>query len=103
VSNRGQVNARQGENKGEARTDSLRGVLGTHERKLGHGEDAGRRWSVAALQLQNKCSSERGPSTLEEKRANQRVSRAAGGAAEHIEGTDATRAQRWSWNDGGPW
>jgi hypothetical protein len=32
-----------GENKGGARTVTLRGVPGTHERRLGRGEDAGRR------------------------------------------------------------
>jgi hypothetical protein len=33
-----------GENKGGARTVTLREVSGTHERRPGHGEDTGRRW-----------------------------------------------------------
>jgi hypothetical protein len=62
----------------------------------------GHELTAAALWLHKKWSSERGSGTPEEKRANQRASRAAGDAAELTEGTDATRAQRWSQNGGGP-
>jgi hypothetical protein len=58
---------------------------------------------AAALRLHKKCFGERGPGTLEEKRANQRASQATGDVAELTERMDATRAQRWSRNDGSPW
>jgi hypothetical protein len=54
------------------------------------------------LRLRKKCSGERGLGKPEGERMNQRVSRAAGDAVELTKGTRAIRAQRRSWNDGGP-
>jgi hypothetical protein len=74
----------------------------TQERLEDGGEAVKPRVDSSGLWLRKKCSSERGPRKSEEERTNRRVSRAAGDAAELIEGTGATRAQRRSWNSGGP-
>jgi hypothetical protein len=100
VSNHGQVNARQGKIKA-----GLNGYLEGSPRNARTEAGARRRRgsTAAALRLHKKGSGERGPGTPEEKRVNQRASRAAGDAAELTEGTDATRAQRWLRNGSGPW
>jgi hypothetical protein len=46
---------------------------------------------AAALRLHKKCSGERGSGTPEEKRVNQRVSRAVGDVAELTKGMGATQ------------
>jgi hypothetical protein len=67
------------------------------------GARRGRGSTAAALRLHEKCSGERGSSTPDEKRANQRASLAVGHATELTEGMGMTRAQRWLRNGDGSW
>jgi hypothetical protein len=75
----------------------------TQERLEDDGE-AVKSWvDGGGLRLHGKHSGERGPDKPEGLGANRGVSRAADGKAKLSGATDATRAQRESWNGGGPW
>jgi hypothetical protein len=70
------------------------------QERLGDGRDVVKpQVDGGGLRLRKKCSGERGPDELEQKRANQGVSRVADGKAELTEVTDAAAAfgeRRWS-------
>jgi hypothetical protein len=73
----------------------------TQERLEDDGEVVKPRVDGGGLRLRKKCSGECEPGKPEGETTNQRVSRAAGDAAELIEGTGVTRAQRRSQNGRG--